>query len=304
MRYRTFTKTTPVFLIAFAVPCLSAAHVLADLPGQPADAVTHARTSPWKATHLGVEICQASVQTPRPLQVRAVRVDLHEPTIDLLVTPSNGDEPKDGNAKTPSEFLTEFKCQVAINGSAFSPIVKKSGEPQDVLGLSLSRGDLYSPANKYDALLIGKDRKAWIDRSPVDASKAYNGLSGFYALLVDGKNVGTMKQRHPRSAVGISKDRRYLILMTIDGRQKGYSEGTTTAETAEWLRKLGAYNALNLDGGGSTALVIEGPDGKPMRLNRPSGIFERRVANHLGVFAKPLPQNKPSTQQKATPGRQ
>ena len=79
--------------------------------------------------------------------------------------------------------------------------------------------------------------------------------------------------------------------MTVDGRQPGYSEGASTAETAEWMRKLGAYNALNLDGGGSTALVIEGPDGSPMTLNRPCGLppgTQRRVANHLGVFAQPL----------------
>ena len=80
-----------------------------------------------------------------------------------------------------------------------------------------------------------------------------------------------MKTRHPRSAAGVSRNGRYLILMTIDGRQAGYSEGTTTAETAEWIRKLGAYNALNLDGGGSTALVIEGADGSPVVLNRPCG---------------------------------
>ena len=74
--------------------------------------------------------------------------------------------------------------------------------------------------------------------------------------------------------------------MTIDGRQLGHSEGATTAETAEWIRKFGAHNALNLDGGGSTALVIRGPDDKPLVLNRPAGTRERRVGNHLGVRAR------------------
>lgn len=222
------------------------------------------------------------------MQVRALRVDLCEPTIDLLVTPSNGEAPMDCTARTTSEFLTEFKCQAAINGSVFGPLATQPGDPMDVKGLSLSRGDLYSPANKYDALLIGKDRKAWIARSPIDTRGAHNALSGFYALLVDGRNNGTDKDIHPRSAVGISRDGRYLILMVIDGRQAGYSEGATTAETAEWIRRLGAHNALNLDGGGSSALVIEGPDGQPLTLNRPSGIFERQVANHLGVFASKL----------------
>jgi hypothetical protein len=262
----------------------------AEARSAPAAIVAQARISDWRPTHLGIEVCRGSTDTPRPLQMHAVRVDLHEPTIRFLVTPSNGKAPKDCNARTTSEFLTEFKCQAAINGSVFSPVTRQPGAPQDVLGLSLSRGDLYSPPNKYDALLIDKDRKAWLDQSPVDASKAYNGLSGFYALLVDGNNVGTMRQLHPRSAVGVSKDNRYLILMTIDGRQKGYSEGATTAETAEWIRKLGAFNALNLDGGGSTTLVIQDAEGRTQRLNRPSGIFERRVANHLGVFAQPLPK--------------
>ena len=68
-----------------------------------------------------------------------------------------------------------------------------------------------------------------------------------------------------------------------------------TARAPARIRKLGAFNALNLDGGGSTALAIEGPDGAPVVLNRPCGPppgMERRVANHLGVFAQRLQGNK------------
>jgi len=127
--------------------------------------------------------------------------------------------------------------------------------------------------------------------SPVEAQGAWNGLSGFHALLVDGRNIASSEGLHPRSAIGVSQDGRYMSLMVIDGRQPGFSEGVTTAESAEWMRKLGAWNALNLDGGGSTTLVIEGPEGRPRVLNRPSGPppgTERRVGNHLGVFARPL----------------
>lgn len=259
---------------------------------RPTDAVKHATISRWHPIFRGVEMCEGSTTTPRPIQVRAVRVDLRERSIDFLVTPSNGDEPKDVGARTTSEFLAEFKCQVALNGSVFDVFAKQRGDPMDVQGLSLSRGDLYSPPNHWDALLISTNGRAWIARSPVDPRGAYNGLSGFYALLINGTNNGTMKDRHPRSAVGISRNGRYLILMTVDGRQPGYSEGVSTAEAAEWMRKLGAYNALNLDGGGSTALVIEGPDGSPVMLNRQPGGIQRRVANHLGVFAVPLPRKR------------
>lgn len=244
---------------------------------------------PWEPVFVGVEVCRASASRPRPMQIRAVRIDCREPTINFLVTPSNGRRPLDCDARTPSEFLQEFKCQVAINGSVFLPTAGRAREPLDVRGLSLSRGDLYSQPNQFDALLIGKDRKAWIAAAPVQVGAAYNGLSGYHALLVDGRNAEGDADFNPRSAVGISRDQRYLILMTIDGRQTDYSEGATTAETAEWLQKLGAFSGLNLDGGGSTALVIEGPDGDPLVLNTPSGKRERWVANHLGVFARRLP---------------
>ncbi|HPC60375.1 MAG TPA: phosphodiester glycosidase family protein [Verrucomicrobiota bacterium] len=259
---------------------------------RPGDAVRHATISPWTPLFLGVEACEGTTTNPRPVRVHALRIDLHEPTIDFLVTPSNGDAPKDVGARTTSEFLAEFKCQAAINGSVFDVFARSNGHPMDVQGLSLSRGDEYSPPNEWDALLLGTNRNAWIARSPVDTTGAWNGLSGFFAILYQGTNYGTLKDRHPRSVAGVSKDRRYLILMVVDGRQPGYSEGVTTAEAADWAYRLGAYDALNLDGGGSSALVVQGEDGAPRTLNRPCGPpvgMERRVANHLGVFARPLP---------------
>ena len=285
----------PAAATAPAKPAAPAAAVSNAPAYKPTDAVAHARISPWKPIFRGVEMCEGSTMTPRPLQVRAVRVDLRDPTIDFLVTPRIGNGTNAWGGRTTSEFLSEFKCQVAINGSVFDVFAKKRGDPMHVEGLSLTRGELYQSNRRWDALLIGTNKHAWIARAPVEVDGAYNGLTGFYALLINGRNNGTSTNRHPRSAVGISRNGRYLILMTIDGRQAGYSEGTTTGETAEWIRKLGAYNALNLDGGGSTALVIEGPDGSPLVLNRPCGPppgTERRVANHLGVFARKLPARR------------
>lgn len=276
---------------AQAVPAAPPPGASPALDANPAAALRHTRQSDWTPVFRGVATWQAASSSPRLQQVRAVRVDLREPGVGFLVTPSNGKLPKDVGARTTTEFLTEFRCQAAINGSVFDTYAQQRGAPMDVLGLSLSRGHLYSRPNRWDALLISASNQAWIARSPVDIRGAYNGLSGYHAVLVNGSNRGSMADRHPRSAAGISRDGRYLLLMVIDGRQPGWSEGATTAETAEWLRKLGAYNALNLDGGGSATLVIEGPDGQPETLNRPSGPppgLERRVANHLCVFAKRL----------------
>jgi hypothetical protein len=285
----------PIPALGQAAPAAPATAVTNAPAAKPEDIVAQAKLSRWKPIFRGVEMCQGSTAVPRPLQVRAVRVDLREPTIDFLVTPRIGNGTNAWGGRTTSEFLSEFKCQVALNGSIFDVFAKKRGDPMHVEGFSLSRGDYYASTQKWDALLIGTNHQAWIAHSPKDAGAACNGFSGYYSLLVNGRNNGGMRDRHPRSAVGISRNGRYLILMTIDGRQAGYSESASTAETAEWMRKLGAYNALNLDGGGSTALVIEGPDGSPQVLNRPCGPppgVERRVANHLGVFARKLPGTK------------
>jgi len=84
--------------------------------------------------------------------------------------------------------------------------------------------------------------------------------------------------RHPRSLIGFDADTSHLVLVAIDGRS-AVSVGMTLAEAAEFLRARGVAYALNLDGGGSTALVI---DGRVVNVpSDPGG--ERTVANAVLV---------------------
>jgi hypothetical protein len=102
---------------------------------------------------------------------------------------------------------------------------------------------------------------------------------------VDTVGTETFRGVNPRTAVGITADGR-VLLVTIDGRQPGHSTGTTLRETAELLQALGAVDALNLDGGGSTTMVLRAPGGRPAVVNRPSDATgERPVANALAVRA-------------------
>lgn len=63
--------------------------------------------------------------------------------------------------------------------------------------------------------------------------------------------------RHPRSAIGRTGDGR-VLLVTVDGRQPGYSVGMTMHELSHLLRQMGAVDGLALDGGGSTQMVTDG----------------------------------------------
>ncbi len=94
------------------------------------------------------------------------------------------------------------------------------------------------------------------------------------------------EDRHPRTAVGYTQDQSVLFLVVVDGRQPGYSMGMTLEELAHFMRvrlgnfslsKENAYQGLNLDGGGSTTMVVKGEV-----VNSPSDqTGERPVANAL-----------------------
>ncbi|MDH7600947.1 MAG: phosphodiester glycosidase family protein [Armatimonadota bacterium] len=107
--------------------------------------------------------------------------------------------------------------------------------------------------------------------------------------IAEGFSVTGFEQaRHPRTAVGITSDNK-LLLVTVDGRQS-ISAGISLPDLADLMKRLGAVTAINLDGGGSTALSVRG-----IVINSPSGGIEREVANALLVFAPiedpgPVPQ--------------
>lgn len=89
-----------------------------------------------------------------------------------------------------------------------------------------------------------------------------------------------LKQPHPRTAAGRTADGA-LILMVVDGRQAG-SRGATLDELAELMVEVGAVDALNLDGGGSSTLVVNGS-----LVNRPTGgTSERQVMSALVTFCE------------------
>lgn len=82
--------------------------------------------------------------------------------------------------------------------------------------------------------------------------------------------IGVLTNRDPRTAIGIKADGS-VLLVTVDGRQPGFSAGFTGAELADYLIGLGAYEAAMLDGGASTEMIVEG-----RLVSRPSFKGEER----------------------------
>ncbi len=113
-------------------------------------------------------------------------------------------------------------------------------------------------------------------------------VGGFPELLGGGVRVGDLgvaarpafaATRHPRTAVAWDPERSLLLLVVVDGRQAPYSVGMTLPELAGLLEAFGARDAINLDGGGSSVMVVWG-----VARNRPSeGKGGRPVVNALAV---------------------
>ena len=113
-------------------------------------------------------------------------------------------------------------------------------------------------------------------------------IAGGPRLVKDGQVYITSEQerfqadiavgRAPRTALGVTADRR-LLIVTVNGRQPGVSVGMTLEELAELMIELGAVDAMNLDGGGSTTMVI-----RDRVLNIPSDGTERPVSNAIVII--------------------
>ena len=152
---------------------------------------------------------------------------------------------------------------------------------------------LAGPADKLAALQVGM--LATLNLSlGADWTDVQSAISAGPTLIKGGKIVFSDRSDErftpyneelggfePRSAAGVT-DGGELLLVTVDGRQPGHSVGLSVLETARLMLALGAVEAINLDGGGSSQMVI----GEQV-INRPAELPLRPVPTALGVFRSP-----------------
>jgi hypothetical protein len=239
---------------------------------------------------------------PRPMIAHVIVIDRSAGEFEFLVTPPDSDSDTPLNARRTSQFLDEFGVQIAINGDGFNPWWSRSlvdyyphvGDPIAPLGLTASKGNIYSNGVAVTigirpALYISRQNYPSFNRKP---DNIFTALSGDRMIVEQGEIVPDLNDKvlHPRTAIGINRNGRYIYLMVVDGRQPFYSDGVTYAGLAELMKEQGAYYAMALDGGGSSTMVIEGENGKPVILNSPIDLYipgrERPVGNHFGVYVK------------------
>jgi hypothetical protein len=238
---------------------------------------------------------------PHSMIAHVIIIDRREGEIRFLVTPRDQVEGGGVKARTTSAFLEEFGLQVAINGDGFYPWWSRSpvdyyphnGDPVTPLGFAASGGDVYSDGMRDEkpepTLYISRRNEITFNQPP---NKIFHALSGDRMLIQGGAIVAGLDDSilHPRTAIGINRNGRFVILVVVDGRQPFYSNGATYRELADLLMDFDAYFAMALDGGGSSTLVTADENGGAVILNSPIDNYipgrERPVANHFGVFVE------------------
>ncbi|WP_068400747.1 phosphodiester glycosidase family protein [Kribbia dieselivorans] len=141
-------------------------------------------------------------------------------------------------------------------------------------------------ATALKALKVGdKVSLSYSVRSSAGDMKVAIGGSG--PIVKDGATVPSSdKAVHPRTAIGFSKDRTKMFLVTVDGRT-AQSRGMSLEELGDYLVELGADSAMNLDGGGSSTLIAREAGEKVNDVeNDPSDGYQRSVPNGLALFAE------------------
>ncbi|MFI4912605.1 MAG: phosphodiester glycosidase family protein [Sedimentisphaeraceae bacterium JB056] len=254
---------------------------------------------------VGVTHIHRTLSSPRPLNINIVKIDLGAEGISFKSTPSNGDAAGESNASKMTDFVNAQGAQIGINCGFFFWDSNAGG--YDVMGYAASEGEVYSKftawsdwPTPYVSLNISSTNKADIiyplPSFPIGGYVApfgvqvYNAVAGSEWIVKDGvnnvSNWDINTALHPRSAGGITADN-HLILLTVDGRQEGFSEGMYVSEVADLLISLGAVQGINFDGGGSTAMAFADP--LPRLVNVPinGGVAysQRSTPNNLAVYA-------------------
>ena len=263
----------------------------------------------------------------RPLLVSILRMDLRDPSIHFLVTPQPQNLPVGtGVLLRTTSFVIGFGLDGAINANFFD-LLGLEGDERQIRGLAISDGRLLSEircGRDWEAPVVcgdfgdpqvvsgdpGDPAVVFLEQNGVQIGRfdsvplpfPLQAIAGIgpegsettgTLLVKDGQNLGASArvlpdEQKPRTAIGVSGDGNELLLVTIDGLRDDFSEGMTLPELADLLIREGSYHAVNLDGGGSTEMVLSLTGGVTV-VNSPSDGSERPVPIHLGFFVDPSP---------------
>ena len=288
--------------------CLSVAAVFAAANASADDWREQMRERPV-ALRDGVTARAYALEAPRTMKAFVVKVDLTTPGIGFAATARAagwGETMADvtnqvcrveTKRETTADFVQRRRAEglnvcVAFNTTPWEPFpAPKGNDFADPLGLCVAEGEMVSLADAHPAFVVRMDGTAEIvaDARECALADVVFAASAFDLILSNGVDVVARNRDenegcHPRLALGLTADRRTLVVLAVDGRQPGYSEGATMGDLRAILRGEGVTDAVNMDGGGSTSLVVwDEKNACPLMLNRHKNYRVRANAVNFGI---------------------
>ena len=228
----------------------------------------------------------------KPVIAYVLEADLSKVSL-LNATPNYGEVISNVKATTVEAMRSAAGAGYDVVAGVNADFFRINGDysPQ---GLCIKQGKVLSGTNSRPWFGITKDGKAVMGDAAAYskyAGQLQEAVGGSTVLLKNGlvENVGYLSDsktdRHPRTIVATRADGTVLII-AIDGRQTNISNGASYSDMAQILLELGATDAINLDGGGSTTFVTCPESGKYQVRNSPSDGSLRPVYNSLIVVKK------------------
>jgi hypothetical protein len=242
----------------------------------------------------------------QPLRLTALRIDLSTPGLSLSSTGPISDWQADSRetlTQTTRDFVTSSRQDgvpvvAAINTAFFNLTNDSQAVPTNLLGFAVSGGELVSPSQApYPYFVQDPITGARLVREPTnapdpsDVNVAFAGMANGIVLW-DGLVTGPAEPADPvlnaRSGLGMSRDNRFLTLLTVDRSLRSFSGptfwGAGIRDVGTLLSGFGSYSGMNLDGGGSTAMAWWNPTSQSTQLlNAPLFGLERHVGSNLGI---------------------
>ena len=231
---------------------------------------------------------------PRKSVAHIVQLDLNAGFRFTVTAPIQTPEGWRTRAQVPTAALRELQADLLVNGSFFSPFHDTHlldygphvGELTEVIGTAIGSGQRYGTSRKWVTFWCDPLGKIGFGEPPRNAICAVSGRQ--WLLRAGMVTPQSDRTTYSRTLLAVDSSRRHLWLIVADGKQPNYSVGMTFRELQSLLLELGASDAIELDGGGSSTLVVRGKEGVPELLSRPCHtkipMRERRVANCLGVI--------------------
>lgn len=237
----------------------------------------------------GIEYATGYTTSPRLMRAFGLRVNLCNPDTWLFASPGNGGNPYETTLQTTPAFLSQYGAQYGVKVAVNSNFWDVATSPNvDVLGLLISNGGIVSYAQQnYGWLAFTSDKSPDMEFTATTPSGKWQACGGGYIILNNGVIVTSDGTVNPLTGYGISQDGHRLIMVCVDGRQPGWSDGCSEIDLAQWLKDFGAWWGMRMDGGGSTSMAISGMNNYYGCVNKPCYGYARSVGASFGCVSNP-----------------